>query len=266
MASSESEEIDLIDTPRDNHIRRTSTPHSNIVIKKHHEPPIAEKHNSIFIKFATVLFIIILILILGGCWYDDSSNKSVLQNDKFSFLWYDLLIDINTFTLIGFGFSMTYLRKYGFTSLSSTLLIISYSIPFGLYASEIIDYFFIGKTGIEGRISGYGLSRGIYSSITVLISFGVILGRINPSQILCMLILEIIFWTTNLYINEQIWGLHDRGNSINIHLFATYFGLAISWIIEPPIKDNDKKSMYHSDIFSLFGTLFLVKFTFIQSI
>lgn len=221
-------------------------------------PPIEGKHRMLFIKLGSILFFVIFILILGGIWYENGQHQPVLTHDKYSFLWYDMLIDINTFAMVGFGFSMTYLRKYGFSSLSFTMLIASFSIPFGIYSSEIVDYFFVG-TGIEGRLTGYGLSRGIYATITVLISYGVILGRTNPSQTLCQIVLEIIFFTVNLYLNNQIWGLHDVGGSINIHLFATYFGLAISWIIEPPIDDKDKKSMYHSDIFSLLGTLFLVK-------
>lgn len=204
-----------------------------------------------------------MVLLSGGSWYNDSSSKAMKFIVENPYLYYDLLIDVASFALIGFGFSMTYLRKYGFTALSMTLLIISISIPFSLHdllsmMNLISDGFFID----EGKISGSQLSHGVVSSIAVLITFGVVLGRINPSQILCLTMLEIIFWTANLYINEIIWGIHDVGFTISVHLFATYFGLAVSWILEPAINDKDKKSMCHSDIFSLFGTMFLVTFLF----
>ena len=112
-------------------------------------PPIEGKNKNLFIKVGTILFIVILILILGGMWYDTSSHQAILERDRHSFLWYDLLIDINTFALIGFGFTMTYLRKYGFSSLSYTLLVASFGIPFGIWSSDIVDYFFVG-TGIGG--------------------------------------------------------------------------------------------------------------------
>lgn len=219
-----------------------------------------------FEKITVAILVVIIIFHAANSWYNDSSSKARREVDRNEYLWYDLYIDINTFALIGFGFSTTYLRKHGFTSISMTLLILATSILIALYSSELLNYIFIraweqdADTGIwfeKGRFSGYRLVQGSLAAITVFITFGVLLGRLTAAQIMCLTLLEIIFWTVNIYINEAIWGLHDIGFSISIHLFATYFGLAISWMIEPAQNDVDNKSIYHSDMFSLIGTLCL---------
>eukprot|EP01084_Bolivina_argentea_P279253 477392_1 len=206
--------------------------------------------------FAAFLLFVILVL-LSGNWYHDSSSKSPLLNGNYSFIAHNALKDVNTFCLVGFGLAMTYLHKYGFTALSMALLIISFSIPLSLLMHNYVTYFFVDKGLNDATFGSYEFSQGILGAITVFVTYGVVLGRINPTQVTCMLLLEIIFWQVNTYINTVIWGLHDPGFTINIHLFATYFGLAISYIVEHPIKTDDKKSIYHSDIFSLIGTLFL---------
>eukprot|EP01083_Nonionella_stella_P014841 41551_1 len=210
------------------------------------------KLNHVFEKVACALMCVILVFI-AGTWYHDASSKSTNSQ---SHVWYSVFIDLSTFALVGFGFSMTYLRKYGFTALSMTLLTVSICIPLGLTASQAMSFVFAWINN-DGFIAGPFISRGLFSSITVLITLGVVLGRINPSQLLCIAFLEIIFWTVNMHINEVVWGLHDAGSAINIHAFATYFGLAISWMIEPALNDLNKKSMYTSDLFSFIGTLFL---------
>jgi len=52
-------------------------------------------------------------------------------------------------------------------------------------------------------------------------------------------------------------GITDVGGSISIHVFGCYFGLAVSAMLGKPSSTKDNKSMYHSDLFSMIGTLFL---------
>lgn len=219
-----------------------------------------KKSTSIFVKLTVMIMLLILILFGGGSLYNDSSSNIPDDiEDIASYLWYDRFIDIGTFTVIGFGFSMTSLRKYGLSALSLTLLIVSLAIPFGVHSSfELIDFLFLDESEVEWEtVSGYDLNQGLTASITVLISFGVIAGRTTVSQLVFMTVLELMVWTGNTAINLKIWGLHDVGFSIHSHLFATYFGLAVSWIIEPAVNDKDNKSMSQSELFSFIGTLFL---------
>lgn len=70
----------------------------------------------------------------------------------------------------------------------------------------------------------------------VLISFGGVLGRVGPLELLIMGIVEIIGYT----LNEQlIYGrlrVFDAGGSTVIHTFGAYFGLTVSLILSKTVR------------------------------
>ncbi|ETO30417.1 hypothetical protein RFI_06701 [Reticulomyxa filosa] len=96
----------------------------------------------------------------------------------------------------------------------------------------------------------------------ILISMGAVLGRTNPSQLLFMALIEVPLYCINFYIVIHYLKVTDVGGSIVIHVFGCYFGLAVSAILGKPSNTDDNKSMYHSDVFSMIGTLFLVSYLF----
>ena len=66
---------------------------------------------------------------------------------------------------------------------------------------------------------------------SVLISFGVIIGKVNPLQLLFMALVEATFCVINLYVGYIVLGVVDVGGSIFIHTFGAYFGLAVSFCL-----------------------------------
>ncbi|ETO15926.1 ammonium transporter Rh type A, partial [Reticulomyxa filosa] len=92
----------------------------------------------------------------------------------------------------------------------------------------------------------------------ILISMGAVLGRTNPAQLLLMALIEVPLYCINFYIVIHYLKVTDAGGSIVIHVFGCYFGLAVSTILGKPSDTENNKSMYHSDVFSMIGTLFLV--------
>jgi len=91
------------------------------------------------------------------------------------------------------------------------------------------------------------------------------LGRITPTQLLAMALIEIIFYTMNEEICFQQFQAVDMGGSIVIHTFGAYFGLAVSSVVGSPKGDFKKaerlnNSVYNSDIFAMVGTVFLFMF------
>lgn len=99
--------------------------------------------------------------------------------------------------------------------------------------------------------------EALYAVAAVLISFGGVIGKINPFQILLMTVLELVFYS----INNQIFlvgslQLVDVGGTVIIHMFGAYFGLSVAYII-----GNEEKVVaaggYVADVFAFIGTLFL---------
>ena len=158
----------------------------------------------------------------------------------------------------GFGFLMTFLKKYGLSALGFTMIITvvvaQFSlIVFGLLKMDPAVEFVI-------KIGFVDLVEASLIAAAVLISFGVIIGKVNPLQLLFMAIIESIFCIINLYIGYTLLGVVDVGGSIFIHTFGAYFGLAVSFCLRN-IKTEEswerEGNRYTSDLFSILGTIIL---------
>jgi ammonium transporter Rh len=69
----------------------------------------------------------------------------------------------------------------------------------------------------------------------VLISFGAVIGRITPTQLMVMAFIEIIFFGLNNAL--MLWlGLADIGGTYVIHMFGAYFGLTVSRVLSAYVR------------------------------
>merc|ERR1719320_1091464 len=98
-----------------------------------------------------------------------------------------------------------------------------------------------------------------------IISFGGLLGRITPTQLLVMAIIEILFYVLNEQIGVVKSQAVDMGGSMYVHSFGAYFGLAVSAVMGAPKGDSKKaeklnSAVYQSDLLAMVGTIFLFMF------
>ena len=91
-----------------------------------------------------------------------------------------------------------------------------------------------------------------FASAAVLISFGVVIGKTSPLQLIVMALIEIVLFVVNEVIGRKYIGVCknlslpginfvinnimysqavDAGDTIFVHLFGAYFGLAISRVL-----------------------------------
>merc|ERR1719317_117178 len=106
---------------------------------------------------------------------------------------------------------------------------------------------------------------GDFAAGAVLISFGGVLGRITPTQLLVMAIIEIIFYVLNEQIGVEIYQAVDMGGSMYVYSFGAYFGISVSAVMGAPKGDLKKaeklnSAVYQSDLFAMVGTIFLFMF------
>jgi ammonium transporter Rh len=205
---------------------------------------------------------VFLILFAIGGEYRRESSEEHYDPSKFS-----LFQDIHGMMFIGFGFLMTFLRRYAFGSIAFNFLLCALCIQWQLIMFGAICQGWNGSP--EGEHLGWGNELRKYSftldSLTdadlgtaaILISMGAVLGRTTPSQLMFMAFIEVPLYAINFYIIYHYLGITDVGGSISIHVFGCYFGLAVSAMMGKPSNTKDNKSMYHSDLFSMIGTLFL---------
>ena len=81
---------------------------------------------------------------------------------------------------------------------------------------------------------------GLYAVAAVLISFGAVIGKITPFQLLVMTVLELIFYSLNNQVFMiSFFDIADIGGTIVIHEFGAFFGLAVSFVYGLP-NEADK--------------------------
>jgi len=204
--------------------------------------------------------------------------------------FYPMFQDVHVMIFIGFGFLMTFLKKYGLAAVSLNMLLsvmaIQWSILFSgfLHAHYDICPSEDDNHHVEKRssdVSGEALYNSDcnpnwpwiditlvtmlnadFATASVLISFGVLLGTSTPIQLLIMTLIEIVLFNVNEVIGRKYIGAVDAGDTIFVHMFGAYFGLSCSRILYNRQSTTSSKAgaNRNSDLFSMVGTVFLWMF------
>ena len=169
---------------------------------------------------------------------------------------YEKSIDVMVMLLIGFGFLMVFVKKYGHSSVTATFLLVALSLP--LYM--LVRPYLWGSAAELSITSISMLLFAEFAAASLLIAIGGPLGRINTSQ---YLLIGLLF--TPLYaLNEWILlsgavipagAFLDTAGSISIHAFGAYFAFGMIIMLttkkEREIKIETSKS---SNQFMLLGS------------
>ncbi|XP_031450825.1 blood group Rh(CE) polypeptide isoform X2 [Phasianus colchicus] len=177
-----------------------------------------------------------------------------LFSDMLTFFTYSDLQDVSHMLIIGFGFFLTFLKRYSFSSMGLNLLI----ILLGFQCSILMENVSLFLTG--GMLGGslHSITQAAMNVVAVVISIGAVLGKINPMQSIVMTVVEIVVFCMSKLINMYILKASYLVSMMHVHLFGAYFGLAVSSrFSEPPPRAEKNASTPKSDLLSMLGTLFL---------
>ncbi len=171
---------------------------------------------------------------------------------------YGFYMDVHVMIFLGFGFLMTFLRKYGFTSVGLSFLLGCIAVQWYLLVGPFWEKVFHADFSEKIHISITQLIRADFAAGSVLIAFGALLGKVSSTQMLLLTFIQVFFFALNESISLYL-KIEDLGGSMVIHLFGAYFGLAASFWMTPKAAMGHKEniSVYHADLFSLIGTIFL---------
>ncbi len=170
---------------------------------------------------------------------------------------YERAIHIMAMLLVGFGFLMVFVKKYGRSALTATYLLVSVSIP--IY---FLKETFYGIGSSEGLIDKLILAE--FAAASLLICAGAVLGRLKMGQYMLLGLLFVPFYALNEWIVLKgglglVTGkVVDTGGSIVIHAFGAIFGLGVAATMttlneyDIPIECDDT-----SDRYSLLGSMVL---------
>jgi ammonium transporter Rh len=171
---------------------------------------------------------------------------------------YNRAIHIMVMLLIGFGFLMVFVRKYGRSALTATFLLVSTALPL---------YFVIKGTGILGGASEEveKLILAEFGAASLLIAAGAVLGRLKMPQYILLGLLFVPAYAFNEWVVLggglgliDAGSVMDTGGSIVIHAFGAIFGLGVALTMTTK-QDMEKtiESDATSDRYSMLGSMAL---------
>lgn len=169
---------------------------------------------------------------------------------------------------IGFGYLMTFMKTYGLGAVGFTMLLTAMALQWYPFCESFFHQIYNNYNYPEKEswhfvnIDIYALMNALFGVSAVLISFGAVIGKIKPTQLIIMAIMELVFHAFNYeVILVGAIQVSDVGGTYADHMFGAYFGLAVAMVL------TGSNEMYHQrvspatgyayDLFSLIGTLFL---------
>ena len=172
---------------------------------------------------------------------------------------YNFSINILAMLLVGFGFLMVFVKKYGYSATTGTYLVVGAGIPL---------YLLLRSTGIisSGAVDPQTIEALLlaeFAAAAGLIAMGAVLGRIRVYQYALLALFIVPFYMLNewLVLDGGLGvtkGFVDSAGSIVIHAFGAYFGMGLAvatskkFHIQAAIQSDAT-----SDRFSMLGSMVL---------
>ena len=180
----------------------------------------------------------ILVIILFGVFtaYDVTVGAITTDTETPIQSIYPLYQDVNVMVFVGFGFLMTFLRKYSYSAVGLTFLGGVLCLQWGILNVGFWNRVFgMAWNKINLTVAEYvlllvlmmmmvdsherSLVNGDFAAAAMLISFGAVIGRVTPTQFLFMCIVEMVFYGLNNALVIEKLGLADIGGTYTIHMF-----------------------------------------------
>lgn len=220
---------------------------------------------------------IIIIILFGVCfeWPDDLEPKLVYKEcygekekpekaGKEIKKLYGLFQDINIMVFVGFGILHTYLKHHSWTSITVTFLMATFSIELGIFSIYIFRHAF-KEEFMKNEFNLELIIESILNSAAILVSSGLILGKLSLPQYAIMALLETIFCSLNYGLIKVKIEATDAGGCLYVHTFGAIFGLALYLVLFCSTKEKQKSidneiyngGSYISNVTTFIGSLII---------
>lgn len=213
-------------------------------------------HPKNFSGFGTMLFLFqLMTLIIYGI-------TTTYSEDGDPMAAYGIFQNIHVMTFVGIGFLMTFMDKFGWSATGFTFL---FSIMAAQWDILLFGFFhqlynagqqMTSWSRIEINITS--LINADYCAMTVMVSFGAVMGKLTYTQMLVVTFFECIIFACNEMVVHHALGAVDAGGTMFIHAFGAYFGLMLSFVLGNTGKGPSMMNpSYHSGVSVMLGTFFL---------
>jgi len=198
-------------------------------------------------------------LLSQGAWAGEGGLAVLVVNGVQEVVQYNFAIHILAMLLVGFGFLMVFVRKYGYGATTGTYLVVATGLPL---------YILLRSTGIicSEAIPPSTIKALLYAEFAVastLIAMGAVLGRLRVFQYALLALLLVPAYQVNewLVLDGGLGvtrGFVDTAGSIIIHAFGAYFGIGLTLVLTTrQQRGKPVESDATSDRFAMLGSMVL---------
>ena len=191
--------------------------------------------------------------------WEEHVEGDVTIEDILSVQKHNRAMHIMAMLMVGFGFLMVYVKRYGYSAVTATYILVSVAIPFYIYLKGK------GYFGEPFEIHIDKLIFAEFAAASLLIAVGAPLGRLKMRQhiflgllfVPCYMLNEWILVDNGLGLIPQ-GEVVDTGGSLLIHAFGAYFGMGL--IIRMTSKEDFSKEIESNKVsnqFSMLGSMVL---------
>jgi ammonium transporter Rh len=195
-----------------------------------------------------------LLFLSFGAWGSEGSEL----NEARQVAQYNYVIHILAMLLVGFGFLMVFVRRYGFGATTGTYLVVAVGLPL---------YMLLRANGVFAHeIAPNTVKALLFAEFAVaaaLIAMGAVLGRLRVFQYALLALFLVPAYLLNewLVLDNGMGlteGFQDTAGSIIIHAFGAYFGLGLSLALTTARQRSQPiESDATSDRFAMLGSMVL---------
>ncbi|GMS79395.1 hypothetical protein PENTCL1PPCAC_1570, partial [Pristionchus entomophagus] len=234
--------------------RSLSTDRTAIESKMGHSPAQTYQFTVLMVVIHTIFLVLFGLYVTFDEEYamPNATDDNTMLNTK-----YPNYTDTHVMIFVGFGFLMTFLKRYGFSAVSINMLLACVTIEWGILCRGFLTEHFAETGKITLNIEQ--LLEADFAAAVILISMGVMLGKLSPIQYVIMVLIETPAAIAAEHLVEHVFKINDVGDSIVVHVFGAYFGIACSLAFAKKKQRGHEYdgSIYHTDIFAMIGALFL---------
>jgi len=207
-----------------------------------------------------MLLIMEVIIIILFIIFARMNTADIVTGDALWTQRYSAFQDVNVMIVVGFGFLMTFIKRYSWSALAYTFFINAIIVQTYILLKSFWQRVWNGfsQQGTFILVDQVLITESSYAVASALIAFGALIGRIGPRELLLIGWVQMVGYPLNELVVDQSINAFDAGGSMTIHAFGAYFGLTVSLILSHKIAPVSKpESNYISNIVAMIGTLFL---------
>lgn len=208
---------------------------------------------------SVLLFVMVLTFMMPFSAFAETKGTDTVVESIRQVQQYNFSINILAMLLVGFGFLMVFVKKYGYSATTGTYMVVGVGIPLylllrntGILSSEAVN---------PQTIKALLLAE--FAAAAALIAMGAVLGRLKVYQYALISIFIVPIYMINewLVLDGGLGitkGFVDAAGSIVIHAFGAYFGLGLAIALTKQNQMNEAiESDATSDRFSMLGSMVL---------